>query len=413
MFTSIKISNYKSCKLVDFGRIGSVVVLVGRNGAGKSNILSAIQWASSGAASNSLLDLSSPHLIHELEPPRIEFEIRVGSTDFRYTLQINSNLHPQKRPRELPEDWNEIAVFLEESVSVSADGRWQKVVSRENHKIEIVGREARLQVGSLTPCLSALTTFLPPDDEIVVTTAPLISFLRQVRYYHFDEPTIPENNSPVISNAEYKAWLKNYELTSDPGSSALMRILHMKLAAKDRFEEFESLIGPNGIELLKKIYHSPLVPSFPRTEGASNPGEVDARWHQLLFQPGKASDRMSSLFYFPDLSLGTRRVIRILASMVFDRSSVMLIEQPEDGIHPGLTKKVIGLLRDYADPLQLFISSHSLSVFNTLSVEDVRFVTMVDGETKLRGLTHTEIEAARKFISEEGDMADVIQSIEE
>jgi predicted ATPase len=91
----------------------------------------------------------------------------------------------------------------------------------------------------------------------------------------------------------------------------------------------------------------------------------------------------------------------------------MLIEHPEDGIHAGLTKKIMGLLRDYADPLQLFISSHSLTVFNTLSLEDVRLVTMVDGETKVRGLTEIEIEAARKYISEEGDMADVIQSLEE
>ena len=148
----------------------------------------------------------------------------------------------------------------------------------------------------------------------------------------------------------------------------------------------------------------------------TNSTDNDARFHFIAFIPDKASEKLQHQlgFQFKDLSLGTRRIIRILTSLVFDRSSVMLIEQPEDGIHPGLTKKIMGLLRDYADPLQLFISSHSLTVFNTLSLEDVRFVTMVDGETKVRGiLTEIEVEAARKYISEEGDIADVIQSLEE
>lgn len=187
----------------------------------------------------------------------------------------------------------------------------------------------------------------------------------------------------------------------------------MKLSDPEKFTEFESLIGSNGIGLLKRIHYAHYDFNRPMTDGKSAATDDEGRLHYIAFTPDKASDNRTNHFGFDGLSLGTRRIIRILASLVFDQSSAMLIEHPEDGIHPGLTKKLMGLLRDYANPLQLFISSHSLTVFNTLSLEDVRFVTMVNGETKARGLTDKEVEAARKYISEEGDLADVIQSIEE
>ncbi len=408
MFTSIKIKNYKSCNQVELDHIGSIVVLVGRNGAGKSNILGAIQWGASSAVSSSPLN---PRIYDG--PTSVEFVIRIGIRTFLYKMQIKLSVKQKRRKKESAESVEDIHIYLEESVQISERNRWKEIVKRENTKIEMAGTNAKLQIGPLTPCLPALGALLPPTDALVEATLPLISFLRQVRYYHFDEPSKSEEPREIITNSIYKKWLSKYESTSDPGDSALMRILHMKLSDPEKFTEFESLIGSNGIGLLKRIHYAHYDFNRPMTDGKSAATDDEGRLHYIAFTPDKASDNRTNHFGFDGLSLGTRRIIRILASLVFDQSSAMLIEHPEDGIHPGLTKKLMGLLRDYANPLQLFISSHSLTVFNTLSLEDVRFVTMVNGETKARGLTDKEVEAARKYISEEGDLADVIQSIEE
>ena len=42
--------------------------------------------------------------------------------------------------------------------------------------------------------------------------------------------------------------------------------------------------------------------------------------------------------------------------MIFDKSSAFLIEQPEDAIHPGLLKKVVGLLKSNSDPSQFILA---------------------------------------------------------
>ena len=73
----------------------------------------------------------------------------------------------------------------------------------------------------------------------------------------------------------------------------------------------------------------------------------------------------------------------------------------------------MSLLRTYSDPMQLFVASHSPTVFNTLTPEEIRFVEMVDGETRVRAMTERELEASRKYLSEEGDMAGVIEVIGE
>ena len=91
----------------------------------------------------------------------------------------------------------------------------------------------------------------------------------------------------------------------------------------------------------------------------------------------------------------------------------MLIEHPEDGIHSGLLKKLMGLLRANADPAQIILSSHAADVFNTLRAEDLRLVTARRGATSVRSLTEREVGVAARFIKEEGSLAEFLESVEE
>ena len=411
MFKFIKIENFRSCKLVVIDRMGPVMVLVGRNGVGKSNILAAIRWGASVAVSATPIDLSSIE-----GPSGVQFEIRSGGDTFRYSLKLESPTNEDELEDDLESNFNllifnDSRIVVKESIECKKGDRWEAIIRREHGRIELLGTKTILQVAPMTPCLAAMESLLPPADPQIVAIRPLVSFLRTVRYYHFDEPSIPIETSDFIAESSYKKWRENYRATGNPGNSVLMRLLYMKLEQAEVFDEFRSLAGSNGIKIVSDVNH--VNYSIKSNEGSMSLSDDETRFHGIAFTTGKASGGQDHVFGLRSLSLGTRRVIRILASLLFDRSSVMLIEHPEDGIHPGLTKKIMGLLRSYADPLQLFITSHSLTVFNTLELEDIRFVTMVDGATKVRGLSKKEIKAARKYISEEGDMADVIQFIEE
>ena len=117
--------------------------------------------------------------------------------------------------------------------------------------------------------------------------------------------------------------------------------------------------------------------------------------------------------YFNALSAGTQRIVRLIVSLIFDQSSVMLIEHPEDSIHRGLLRKVIDVLQGYSDQHQMILSSHSAVVFDTLDPMAVRLVTMENDATKVRKLTPDELRAAKLFMEEEGSLSDFIETVEE
>jgi predicted ATPase len=98
----------------------------------------------------------------------------------------------------------------------------------------------------------------------------------------------------------------------------------------------------------------------------------------------------------------------MIVSMIFDKSSVMLIEHPEDGTHRSLTKKVFSLLQTYTDPSQIIVSSHSPLVFDMLDPAQIRLVTMENGKTTARALTEEETAQARRYIKREGTLTEYL-----
>jgi predicted ATPase len=116
---------------------------------------------------------------------------------------------------------------------------------------------------------------------------------------------------------------------------------------------------------------------------------------------------------FNQLSLGTRRVLHILVSLIVDGSTLMLVEHPEEGIHSGLVRKLAGVLRANADPALIILSSHSADVLNALRPEDLRLVTIRRGATEAHALTAQQAGAAARFIKEEGSLAEFLESVEE
>ena len=172
-----------------------------------------------------------------------------------------------------------------------------------------------------------------------------------------------------------------------------MKLLRMWKDAREDFEEVEAIVGANGLGLIGKIAVG--SHKIPKSGGGSDDGEefYYIFFHSLPAANGHADEETNGSpqrFRFADLSHGTRRIIRMVVSMIFDRGSVMLIEHPEDGIHRRLTASVFGTLKSYTDPSQIIVASHSPIVFDMLDPEEIRVVSQTDGKTAVRALTPEE-----------------------
>ena len=171
----------------------------------------------------------------------------------------------------------------------------------------------------------------------------------------------------------YIDWVVRYQNFGDPTDSVALRLIYMYYQDRPLYEELMSLLGPGGLGLIDKID----VFQLERNTGdgarpSSSPAESSENPFIIRFFPSSQMGGAGGSFAYSELSLGTRRVVRILVSLLFDKRSLMLLEQPEDSIHSGLLRKLIDLFRTYAYDSQLIFTSLTLMCKNSWRTQPVR-----------------------------------------
>jgi AAA15 family ATPase/GTPase len=361
-----------------------MTALIGRNGSGKTNILKAIGWIAHLMISPQSLKTSRE------ENTEIDLWLELDNTHYHYELKI----------------WpNSTQNFLNEKlvVQIAAD-KWQTLFHRQQNTIKVENDTDEIKVGSAIPSLSALIALLPQESTLRKPISSIVNFFQTVRYYPLDEKQLTAEVATLFTHSNYLNWLNNNENQLEVNSSVVMRLLHLFLEKPDEFEELKNLIGSKGIAIIEDI----TVETIRLSEKNDDKSDV---FYRILFQPSLSHD--SEKFNYQNLSFGIRRLLQILVSIIHDKSAVLLLEQPEDGIHIGLLHKMIPLLKSYSEQGQFILASHSAEVLNRLEPQEIRLVTMENGITYLRSLDKTEIATAQQFIREQGSLSDFIETIQE
>lgn len=401
MLERVHIQRFRSCKDVLIENISEMIALVGRNGAGKTNILRAIQWAASSGVSTNPIEPVLGFL--SVEPtPSVSFQFRLDGTQYRYSIELL-----------ITTERSELAALgagvLNEELGVLNGNAWSILVSRTGETIRVAGRSDVIQTGKTTPCLPAVVSLLPKED-VVRSIVPVIEFFQAIRYYPLDEPIQPSGfENGLIRHSAYAEWLLKSKSHLEQSTSVVMRLVHMSLERKALFEDLKKLLGADGLDIIKDIAVSQL--SIGNESSSEDPVDKSSLIYFVVFKIDQ-DEQSRRIFVYNDLSYGTRRLLRLLVSMFYDNSSVMLLEQPEDGIHSGLLHKLIPLLLSYDDSTQFIIASHSSEVLNRLEPIHIRLVTMDRGVTSLRALDDDEIKGAERFMKEDGALSEFLEGIQ-
>lgn len=391
MLRKIHIQDFRLCKDVLIDGLSDVTALVGRNGAGKTNILQAIDQTARAATSNNSAIIQKLYTLATVFSATLEFDI--GDSVYRYTLSIPVSQTNGK-----------FELNVNELLDRKNGEDWITILKRQVGTVQV--GDQTLQIGKTVPSLPAVATVLPPDDEIVVKIKQVITFLSNIHYYPLDEQGAQTEPSGPVPESQYKAWLAD---RSAAGNDVLFRIIHMALERPDDLRILKDLLGPKGLGLIGGLVVHPISGEGTGSSSSSSEG----MYYLVYFSPMRGQGVVPLRLQYGALSSGTRRVLRILASLLFDGNSVMLLEQPEDSLHQGLTKRLIDLLRTNADPSQLIISSHSSALLNKLKPEEIRLVSLRDGFTHVRSLSQKEVEIAIKFMNDDGPLYDFLDTVQE
>ena len=89
--------------------------------------------------------------------------------------------------------------------------------------------------------------------------------------------------------------------------------------------------------------------------------------------PGSASD-------------GTVRLLALLVATTWSvrNSTLITIEEPENGVHPHLAEYIVGVLRSASEHSQIVVTTHAPDLLDHLEPHEVILCDKEDGFTKLR-----------------------------
>ena len=355
----VVINNYKSIAHCDV-RLGALQFLVGRNGSGKSNFLSALLFVREAMEFN-----------------YIGYEIGSRGGNFYHFREMESNLGMEIEFN-LPNGANGIFAFN------LVKGESGYVVTEESCRIEQGGEfeEYKTQNGKL---LSDDPQRFPPvaSDRFYLQNMsaydafrPLYDALRKMEIYNF----VPQR-IPMFDRTDSNG---NFSLMFD-GSNIAHVMLKLTDGAKNRILEYLQLIVPDicGFDS-----------SAHGIEGA-----------YLGFQH-KAGD-----FNRDNMSDGTLHALCVLIALLQERKNgenrhpmLIGIEEPETGLHASAAGVLLGAMMEAADMRQVIIATHSAEMLDDkeIEIEQILPVEMRDGKTVIAPLENVTKDMLREHLTTVG-----------
>jgi AAA15 family ATPase/GTPase len=397
--TKIRIENYRSCIATEFSPNEDLSALIGPNGSGKTTVLTAIRLlrslllvrnrryqtlenpATPASEIKVWYDFDGKQVIHTailnlVTDEKNEDEI-ISSKEYWYMHSITGS----KRRINIP-----AGLFID--ISREPDGQiFGKFTEKNFYEVHL----RRMGV----------------NKEVYRAIHSIVNFITRFNYYSASQFTNP-STCPI-----------SFEVESDLGARRGISISgHKKFlydmyqayrTQSDSFAEFMDVIGKSGIGLVDDITFNEIKTSSSNYTVMTGGKVRKIEKNNLLVVP---SFLISGNSLSPSqLSEGSFKTIALVYYLVNDKSSLLMIEEPELCIHHGLLASIVELICVYSKEKQIIVSTHSDSVLDSIEVESVFSVkrhldegTIVSSIAKR--MKKKELSTLKNYLKNEGNLGE-------
>jgi predicted ATPase len=348
----IQIKGFKSIHKAELD-LGPVNVLIGANGAGKSNFISVfmlLQRMVAGQLQRHVMESGGADALLHFGAKRtsaLSLQLHFAPGDFSY----RATLAPSSGDRLFfaAEDWARTPRDWSLTVNFSAEPQKESSLLGDLH---VIGSDTLQTEGA---------------DENPLRRE-IRELLRGGRVYHFHDTS---------SAAKVK-------LTGDVGDNEALRSDASNLAA------FLFLLKTKHPDSYRRIVSTvrlaaPFFDDFRLRPSPFNEQKIQLEWSE------KNSD---AYFNAHALSDGTLRFI-CLATLLLqpELPSLIIIDEPELGLHPYAIQLLAGLVRSASHKAQVILSTQSVTLVNQFTPEELIVVDRKDGASEFRRLSPTDLES--------------------
>jgi predicted ATPase len=190
--------------------------------------------------------------------------------------------------------------------------------------------------------------------------------LASYRVYHFHDTS---SSAPV-------------KQTGDVDDNRFLQVDARNLAA---FLYWMKLKHPSNLQMIEDVIKqiAPFFDSFQLSPSRTNESKIRLEWRE------QGSD---SYFNAHQLSDGTLRFICLVTLLLQPNlPRMILLDEPELGLHPAAVTLLGELLQQAAQKTQLLVSTQSVTLVNQLSPDDVWVADRVGGATEFKHLAKEDL----------------------
>jgi predicted ATPase len=320
------------------------MVMIGANGAGKSNFISffrLLSWALSGdlqvyvqeSGPASALLHDGPQKTHDIEV-ELGIESEAGANEYGFRLAYAAG---------------DTLIFVDERFRFTPANRPPRTwieLGAGHREANIIERSAQ-------------------DDAIAKTARTILALLRKIVVYQF-------HNTSATARVRSK-WDKDDGRWLKEDAANLAPFLY-------RLKENEPRYYQRIVETTRLI-----LPFFADYELEPEHGRLLLAWRE------RGADRVFNASQAADGMLRVMALVALLQQPERDLPDVLILDEPELGLHPYAINVVAGLVKSASTQVQVIVATQSVSLIDRFDPEQIVVVDRRGRESQFRRLSTLEL----------------------
>lgn len=385
---SVNITNFRSCIETSLDLHPQLTAIIGANGSGKTNTLTALLLLSNISAYRRPLHDKS--VLEDATVSQVEFTIEIDKEDYLLAVDIYFDL----------DGGDDEVIHSELKYRKAKNKKW---IPFEAEYLDYISYRSRSMHN-----ISIGDVFRKKQPEDSALKAKIIDYIISISYYgatYFSDPS----NSPSSIKIDEKSSRRSYSYSRMKAHERFIYDLYDAYKDQVDLKKYLSVVGSSGIGLIDDISFSEydLPNNSVKVLSAGKIRQIEQ--HRLI---GVPVFKVGGLSLSPSqLSEGTFKTLALIFYILNDKSKLLLIEEPEVCVHHGLLASVIELIKIQSRERQIIVSTHSDYVLDKLQPENIR-VARKDDE---KGTTVASLEdlfddddyrELKVYLDEEGNLGE-------